>query len=81
MSVDDFSQQIETFSSRVMGLLHSTANEPYSQQELTSEAFEELKITLEELKIASEELQSTRMVVEKERRRYQELFDFAPDGT
>lgn len=80
MNVDDFSQQIETFSSRVTGLLQSTANEPYSQQELTSEAFEELKITLEELKIASEELQTTRIVVEKERQRYQELFDFAPDG-
>ncbi|MDZ8225049.1 ATP-binding protein [Nostoc sp. ChiVER01] len=80
MNVDDFSQQIETFSSRVKGLLHSTANEPDSQLELTAEAFEELKITLEELKIASEELQATRMVVEKERQRYRELFDFAPDG-
>ncbi|MEH1943986.1 MAG: ATP-binding protein [Nostoc sp.] len=80
MSVDEFSQQIDTFSSRVTGLLQSTASEPYSQQELTVEAFEELKITLEELKIASEELQATRMVVENERQRYQELFDFAPDG-
>ncbi|MGF2035561.1 MAG: ATP-binding protein [Nostoc sp. CmiVER01] len=80
MNVDDFSQQIETLSSRVKGLLHSTANEPDSQLELTAEAFEELKITLEELKIASEELQATRMVVEKERQRYRELFDFAPDG-
>ncbi|MEH1870511.1 PAS domain-containing hybrid sensor histidine kinase/response regulator [Nostoc sp.] len=80
MNVDDFSQEIETFSSRVTGLLQSTATEPNLQQQLTAEAFEELKITLEELKIASEELQATRMVVEKERQRYQELFDFAPDG-
>jgi PAS domain S-box-containing protein len=80
MSVDDFSQKIETFSSRVTGLLQSTASKPYSQQELTTEAFEELQITLEELKIASEELQATRIIVEKERERYQELFDFAPDG-
>ncbi|MBD0385250.1 MAG: response regulator [Nostoc sp. C3-bin3] len=80
MSVNDFSQQIEAFSSRVTGLLQSTASEPYSQQELTTEAFEELQITLEELKIASEELQATRIVVEQERQRYQELFDFAPDG-
>ncbi|MEA5623906.1 ATP-binding protein [Nostoc sp. UHCC 0251] len=80
MSVDDFSQQIETFSSRVTGLLHSTASQPDSQQELTAEAFEELQITLEELKIASEELKATRIVVEKERQRYQELFDLAPDG-
>ncbi|MBD0301513.1 MAG: PAS domain-containing protein, partial [Tolypothrix sp. T3-bin4] len=80
MSVDDFSQQIETFSSRVTGLLQSTASQTHSQQELTVEAFEELQITLEELKIASEELQATRIVVEKERQRYQELFDLAPDG-
>ncbi|MBN3924506.1 ATP-binding protein [Nostoc sp. NMS4] len=80
MNVDDFSQQVETLRSRITGLVQRTANEPYSQQELTAEAFEELQITLEELKIASEELQATRIVVEKERQRYQELFDFAPDG-
>ena len=80
MDVDDFSQQLETLRSRVTRLLQSTENEPHTQQELTAEAFEELQITLEELKIASEELQATRIVVEKERQRYQELFDFAPDG-
>ncbi|WP_414519317.1 ATP-binding protein [Nostoc sp. PCC 9305] len=80
MDVDDFSQQIETLRSRVTGLVQRTISEPYSQQELTAEAFEELQITLEELQIASEELQATRIVVEKERQRYQELFDFAPDG-
>ncbi|AVH69117.1 PAS domain-containing hybrid sensor histidine kinase/response regulator [Nostoc sp. 'Lobaria pulmonaria (5183) cyanobiont'] len=80
MDVDDFSQQVETLRSRVTGLLQKPASEMYSEQELTAEAFEELQITLEELKIASEELQATRIVVEKERQRYQELFDFAPDG-
>ncbi|MDZ8071047.1 MAG: ATP-binding protein [Nostoc sp. DedQUE08] len=80
MDVDDFSQQLETLRSRVIGLVQRTGSEPYSQQELTLEAFEELQITLEELKIASEELQVTRIVIEKERQRYQELFDFAPDG-
>lgn len=78
--MNDFSQQIETLRSRVTRLLQSSASEGYSQQELTAEAFEELQISLEELKIASEELQATRIVVEKERQRYQELFDFAPDG-
>ncbi|MFN6531244.1 ATP-binding protein [Nostoc sp. ChiSLP03a] len=80
MDADDFSQQLETLRSRVIGLVQRTGTEPYSQQELTLEAFEELQITMEELKIASEELQATRIVVEKERQRYQELFDFAPDG-
>ncbi|MEH1814800.1 MAG: ATP-binding protein [Nostoc sp.] len=80
MNVDDFSQQVETLRSRVTGLVQRTTSEPYSQQEITAEAFEELQITLEELKIASEELQATRIVIEKERQRYQELFHFAPDG-
>ncbi|MEH1808550.1 PAS domain-containing hybrid sensor histidine kinase/response regulator [Nostoc sp.] len=80
MNVDDFSQQVETLRSRVTRLVQRTTSEPYSQHELTAEAFEELQITLEELKIASEELQATRIVIEKERQRYQELFDFAPDG-
>ncbi|MEH2183019.1 PAS domain-containing hybrid sensor histidine kinase/response regulator [Nostoc sp.] len=80
MDVDDFSQQIEILRSRLTGLVQKSASEPPSQQELTSEAFEELQITLEELEIAFEELQATRIAVEKERQRYQELFDFAPDG-
>jgi PAS domain S-box-containing protein len=52
-----------------------------------SEAFEELRIALEELRVAEEEwhqqsceLGSTRQILEEERRRYQELFDFAPYG-
>ncbi len=32
------------------------------------------------IKVASEELETARVAVEKERQRYQELFDFAPDG-
>jgi PAS domain S-box-containing protein len=55
--------------------------------EVLANTFEELRITLEELQITDEErrqqyedLLSTRLAVEEERRRYQELFDFAPDG-
>jgi PAS domain S-box-containing protein len=80
MNLDDFSRQIEILRSRVTRLLQSPASDRYSQQELTTEAFEELQIALEEMKIAAEELQATRIVLEKERQRYQELFDFAPDG-
>ena len=80
MNLDDFSRQIEILRSRVTRLLQSPASDRDSQQELTTEAFEELQIALEEMKIAAEELQATRIVLEKERQRYQELFDFAPDG-
>ncbi|MEH1911334.1 MAG: ATP-binding protein [Nostoc sp.] len=80
MNVDQLTQQIEDLRLRVTRLLQRTPTESHSQQELTKEAFEELQIALEELKVASEEIEATRTAVEKERQRYQELFDFAPDG-
>ncbi|MHB8074126.1 hybrid sensor histidine kinase/response regulator [Desulfosporosinus fructosivorans] len=58
-----------------------------SSQELTSKLLSELDFALHELKIASvelieqnEEMASSRQKLEAERCRYQELFDFAPDG-
>lgn len=51
------------------------------------EAFEEMLTMLEELQVAQEELRqqneeliAARQEVEAERQRYQDLFDFAPDG-
>ncbi|MHC5938095.1 PAS domain-containing hybrid sensor histidine kinase/response regulator [Nostoc sp.] len=80
MNVDQLTQQIEDLRLRVTRLLQRNPTESHSQQELTKEAFEELHIAVEELKVASEEIEATRTAVEKERQRYQELFDFAPDG-
>ncbi|MEH2179004.1 sensor domain-containing protein [Nostoc sp.] len=80
MDVDNFSQEINELRSRVRGIWQRTATQPNSQQELMIEAFEELQIAVEELLVASEELEVTRAQAEKERQRYQELFDFAPDG-
>jgi len=45
-----------------------------------SQAYEELQVTEEEIRQQNEELRATRQDVEAERRRYQELFAFAPDG-
>ncbi|MEH2324897.1 MAG: EAL domain-containing protein [Nostoc sp.] len=80
MDVDDFSQQIEQLQSRVRGICQRSATQSNSQQELIIAAFDELQIALEELLVASQELEVTRARAEKERQRYQELFDFAPDG-
>jgi PAS domain S-box-containing protein len=41
---------------------------------------EEFEVIQEELKAQNEELFQTRMAVENERKRYQDLFEFAPDG-
>ncbi|OYD87493.1 hypothetical protein CDG77_29100 [Nostoc sp. 'Peltigera membranacea cyanobiont' 213] len=80
MDVDNFSQQIEELRSRVRGIWQRTATQPNSQQELIIAAFDELQMAMEELLAASEELEVTRLEAEKERQRYQELFDFAPHG-
>ncbi|MEH1836996.1 MAG: EAL domain-containing protein [Nostoc sp.] len=80
MNVDGFSQQIDKLRSQVQGLLECDTTKPISQQEIIIEAFEELNITMEELLTACEELEITRAAVEKERQRYQDLFEFAPDG-
>ncbi|MEH2462022.1 putative bifunctional diguanylate cyclase/phosphodiesterase [Nostoc sp.] len=80
MNVDGFSQQVEKLRSQVQGLLQSNGTKPNSEQEIITEAFEQLNIAMEELLTASEELEVTRTAVEKERQRYQDLFEFAPDG-
>ncbi|MEH2202297.1 putative bifunctional diguanylate cyclase/phosphodiesterase [Nostoc sp.] len=80
MDVNNFSQQIEELRSRVRQIWQRTATQPNSQQELIIAAFDELQMAMEELLAASEELEVTRAGAEIERQRYQELFDFAPDG-
>lgn len=87
MKVDKFAQQIEAVGWRV-AKLHGRAEElPLQQQELLVEAFEELETVLEQLQLAEEELHQqnedlaiAREAVEAERQRYQNLFEFAPDG-
>jgi diguanylate cyclase (GGDEF)-like protein/PAS domain S-box-containing protein len=80
MDVDVFSQQIEDFYSQVQGLLQCNITKTHSQQQIITEAFEQLNIAIEELLAASEELKVTRTAVEQERQRYQDLFEFAPDA-
>jgi PAS domain-containing protein len=45
-----------------------------------SSALQELQAATVELLMQNEELASSRLALEEERRRYQELFEFAPDG-
>src|SRR5262245_36643353 len=84
---DDFARQIETARWRVAGLERHAGQALLPANELLPVAFEELNVAFEELHAAQDELlhqqselASTRERVEAERRRYQELFDFAPDA-
>ncbi|MFN6479262.1 putative bifunctional diguanylate cyclase/phosphodiesterase [Nostoc sp. DedQUE07] len=80
MKVDGFNQQIDKLYSQIQELLKCYGTKLNSQPEMITEAFEELNTAMEELLTASEELKVTRAAVEKERQRYQDLFEFAPDG-
>lgn len=68
-------------------LLHQRARESPLQPDLLTQALEDLSLVLEELRTAHEEviqqnqtLAEYRQQLETERRRYQDLFDLAPDG-
>jgi PAS domain S-box-containing protein len=73
-------QRLDSLAQRVAGL-------PPGQQELVREILETASITVKELNVAAEELHqqnqellAARHDLEAERRRYRDLFQFAPDG-
>ncbi|MEH1818149.1 MAG: EAL domain-containing protein [Nostoc sp.] len=80
MKVDEFSQQIEQLRSQIQEILQCDGTKPNSQQEIVTGAFEELNTAMEKLLTASDKLEEARAAIEKERQRYQDLFEFAPYG-
>lgn len=81
------SPELKAVYQRVWVLQQRANNLPESQQALLSQSLEELQVVLEELQASEEELcyqnealVNTRQAVEAECQRYQELFEFAPDG-
>ena len=87
MNTDQFSQQLKAMHERAVELYRRTNVPQWDKPELVAASLEELQVALEELRVAEEELicqnaalANARAEVEAERQRYQELFDFAPDG-
>jgi PAS domain S-box-containing protein len=87
MTEDTFAPQIEAVRQQVTALQDHAGESPSPEHGLHPEAVDELRTTLEELQVAEEELRqqneelaAAREAVEAERQRYQELFEFAPDG-
>jgi PAS domain S-box-containing protein len=79
--------QIALLQQRIVALEQRAMAKPSQAIEVLPEALEELRTALEELSVTDEELHqqnkalaAAHTVVETERRRYQELFDFAPHG-
>jgi PAS domain S-box-containing protein len=93
MSIHALDDLIDKAQQRFQEILQRAENLPAQypvpkpEISLLAEAIEEVSICLEELQITTEELQQqneelliTRLDLETERQRYQDLFDFAPDG-
>lgn len=94
-SIDgQFERKLDIFGQKI-GLVKAISNKLNQQNdsalmqesEITSEALETLQNALEELHVAEEEIKAqneelaiARNEVEAERQRYQDLFEFAPDG-
>lgn len=87
MNVNMFAQQIEDIHWRLADLYQGANSFIEPPAELLPLAFKELGIASEELQVAveelhqqNEELAATRMALEAECQRYQELFELAPTG-
>ncbi len=87
MDLNEFSRQLESMHARFMQLCPTNGAERGDLRSMWEETSEALGVTVEELRVAEEELrqqtdelEESRQTIEAERRRYQDLFDFAPDG-
>ena len=79
MTAEEFARQLDKMRRRVENIRSAT--------EFPNEAVEALLVAMEELRVAEEELReqndrlhAAHLQVEDERRRYQQLFQFAPDA-
>ena len=85
MTPGKLDRKMETVQRRLQNLLQTqgaAADAPLVAKLLKelAEALEELRVAGEELQAQNEELGATRVAVEGERQRYQELFEWAPDA-
>lgn len=72
-------QRLETLTERARGSADQRALMLETLEDLST-ALEELHVAGDELRHQNEELAAARQIVEAQRQRYQELFEFAPDA-
>ncbi len=80
-------KKLDSACERLTVLAEQTSRLPEHYQKVVSSALNELSVShlemqtlLEELGQQNQQLAASRVALEDERRRYQELFEFAPDG-
>ncbi len=78
MKPEPFDRQIEAVRGR-LAMACQDAAMPDGPLSVLAEALEALQVAGEELHQQNEEVRASRENVERERQRYQDLFDFAPD--
>jgi PAS domain S-box-containing protein len=80
MSPEEFGNRLRLAHDRITSLTqHEDVDSDQAAEELRS-AVEELRVVEDELQTQNEELVTAHLNIEIERRRYQELFDLAPDA-
>lgn len=86
-NVTKFSEQLDVILERVSALERGLVSPSPQHDKLLSEALDGLSLALEELRVTEEELREQNKALldahdalDAERRRYQDLFEFAPDG-
>lgn len=87
MNIEKFIQRAEALHTRLADLYQTASVLPWIPPDMLPQAFKELystsrmvQLAAEELYEQNEELIETRNLLEAERQRYQDLFEFAPDG-
>ena len=87
MKKGEFTDKIIESRERVVRLHEEAKGARAKKSDLVAESLEQLQVTLEELQVAQEELRSqndeliaAHEMLEAERYRYQNLFEFAPDA-
>jgi two-component system, OmpR family, sensor histidine kinase VicK len=85
--LEELWQRAEKLPALPNNFWRQTSEIPQRQQDLLHESLEELSNSIEELHVATEELRqqgeelaNSRIAIEAERQRYQELLEFAPYG-
>jgi PAS domain S-box-containing protein len=80
MSPEDFDRRLRLVHQRIGDLADGESGSSEETIDELRAALEELRVADEELRAQNEELAAVHLEVETERRRYQELFQLAPDA-
>ncbi|MEA2723491.1 MAG: hypothetical protein QOH59_1262, partial [Gemmatimonadales bacterium] len=78
MNRKEYSDRVQAMQARISALGSTDGLTSSETVEDLKVALEELRVAEEELRQQNEELSATHLELDRERRRYQELFDFAP---